>query len=202
VGEYATEEVSAYETPLGLVPLDWEFLSALEERVSLPHVRCDNEHSIEIQLPFLQRQMGDFRLVPILMNTEDPTAAQSLAHALAEVVQERSRGDSSDASRRHLLVASSDLHHIHSYDQVIRRDQPVVEAIAAYDLEALTPLLMAPDCSVCSRMPILTVLYAARELGADAAKVLHHTNSGDVTGQRRSGPYTVGYMSAAILKSS
>ena len=207
VGDYATNDVDAYGTPLGLVPLDRGFITALDERVSLRHVRHDDEHSLEIQLPFLQRQLGDFQLVPILMSAEDPAAAQRLADALAEVVQERSRQDgNNDRGRnngcaRHLLVASSDLHHIDSYDKVIRRDQPVVEAIAAYDLEALTPLLMAPDCSVCGRMPILAVLHAARNLGANSVQVLHHTNSGDVTGQRRSGRYTVGYMSAAIYRS-
>jgi AmmeMemoRadiSam system protein B len=93
------------------------------------------------------------------------------------------------------------LHHIENYNEVVRRDQAVVDAIAAYDLDKLTGLLMAPGCSVCGRMPILTTLHAAKTLGADAVKVLHHTNSGDVTGERRAGQYTVGYMSAAIVKS-
>ncbi len=199
VGDYATNDVDAYETPLGLVPLDRGFIIALDERVSLPRLRRDEEHSLEIQLPFLQRQLGDFQLVPILMNAEDPAAAQRLAKSLAEVVQQRSCGNHSCG--RHLLVASSDLHHIDDYEKVVRRDEPVVEAIAAYDLSVLTPLLMAPDCSVCGRMPILTVLHAARNLGADAVRILQHTNSGEVSGQRRSGTYTVGYMSAAIYKS-
>ena len=205
VGDYATNDVDAYETPLGRVPLDQGFITALDKNLSLPRVQHDNEHSLEIQLPFLQRQLCNFQLVPILMNAEDPAAARRLANALAEVIRQRSdeEGDHARNNRfgNHLLVASSDLHHIDSYDLVIRRDQPVVEAIAAYDLKALTPLLMAPDCSVCGRMPILTVLHAAKNLGADSVRVLHHTNSGDVSGQRGSGRYTVGYMSAAIYRS-
>ena len=100
VGDYATNDVDAYETPLGLVPLDRGFISALDERVSLPRLRRDEEHSLEIQLPFLQRQLGDFQLVPILMNAEDSAATQRLAKALAEVVQQRSReGGNGDGAR-------------------------------------------------------------------------------------------------------
>jgi AmmeMemoRadiSam system protein B len=196
VGDYAVSGEDAYETPLGRVLLDQAFIADLETRVSLRRVERDAEHSLEIQLPFLQRQLDDFRLVPIMMSADDPAIAQHLAMALVEVIRQRSTENG-----RTLLVASSDLHHIENYDEVVRRDQPVIDAIAAYDLEALTAVLMAPGCSVCGRMPILTTLHAARTLGADAARVLHHTNSGDVTGQRRSGQYTVGYMSAAIFES-
>jgi AmmeMemoRadiSam system protein B len=201
VGDYATNDADAYETPLGLIPLDQDFIKALDDSISLPRLRRDDEHSLEIQLPFLQRLLGDFQLVPILMNAEDMLTAQELASALSKAIQQRWDEEGKSGSSRCLLVASSDLHHIDSYDRVVRRDKSVVEAIAAYDLQALTPLLMAPDCSVCGRMPILTVLYAARNLGADAVRVLHQTNSGDVSGQRSPGHYTVGYMSAAIYKS-
>lgn len=193
VGDYAVNMEDAYETPLGLVPLDRAFADDLEQNLPLQKIRGDAEHSLEIQLPFLQRQLDDFRLVPIMINADDPAKARRLAAALAETIRKESREPG-----RVLLVASSDLHHIDNYQEVVRRDQPVVEAISAYDLDRLTTLLMAPGCSVCGRMPILTVLQAARELGADSVRVLDHTNSGDVTGQRRAGKYTVGYMAAAI----
>jgi AmmeMemoRadiSam system protein B len=196
VGDYAASAEEAYETPLGLVPLDQEFIAELGEHLPLRRVRDDPEHSLEIQLPFLQRLLGEFRLVPIMMGPDSPSAAQRLGQALGEVI-----GGRSGEKGAVLLVASSDLHHIQNYDEVVRRDGLVVEAIAAYDLAALTPLLMEPSCSVCGRMPILAVLHAGRSLGADAVKVLHHTNSGDVTGQRGPGQYTVGYMAAAVIKS-
>jgi len=196
VGDYAVSVEDTYETPLGPVPLDHDFSKGLAEHVPLRRIQGDMEHSLEIQLPFLQRQLGEFRLVPILMSVDDPAAAQRLAVTLAEVIRQRA-----GKGERAFLVASSDMHHIDNYDEVVRRDQRVVEAIAAYDLERLTSLLMAPACSVCGRMPILTMLHAARALGADAVEVLHHTNSGDVTGQRQSGQYTVGYMAAAVYRS-
>jgi AmmeMemoRadiSam system protein B len=196
VGDYAVSAEEAYETPLGLVPLDQAFIASLGKRLSLRQVRDDPEHSLEIQLPFLQRQLEAFRLVPIMMSADTPAVAQHLAQALADTI-----GAQSGEDRRVLLVASSDLHHIQSYDEVVRLDQPVVEAIANYDLSRLTTLLMEPGCSVCGRMPILAVLHASRILGADTVQVLHHTNSGDVTGQRSPGQYTVGYMAAAIYQS-
>jgi len=197
LGDYAVSSEEAYETPLGLVPLDRAFITDLEEQISLNHTKRDAEHSLEIQLPFLQRQLGDFRLVPILMNADDPAQAQALASALVKTIGQRTM-----EGKRVLLVASSDLHHIDNYDEVVERDRSVVEAIDAYDLDSLTPLLTAPHCTVCGRMPILTVLHAARLLGADSVKVLHQTNSGDVTGQRWPGQYTVGYMAAAIYRSA
>jgi hypothetical protein len=193
VGDCAVSTEDAYETPLGLVPLDRDFVAALAAQVALTDIRRDAEHSLEIQLPFLQRQLGEFRLVPIMMSADDPAVARRLAGALVETIKGR--------PGQTLLVASSDLHHIEQYDQVVRRDQQVVDAVAAYDLEALTSVLMDRHSTVCGRMPILTVLHAGRALGADKAQVLHHTNSGDVTGDRRPGQYTVGYMAAAILKS-
>jgi hypothetical protein len=195
VGEYAAGQEDAYATPLGLVPLDRAFIAALDERLPLHGIHRDAEHSLEIQLPFLQRQLDDFALVPILMNADGAAAAQRLATALTEIVRQRAA-----EGRRTLLVASSDLHHIPDYQEVVRRDQAVVDAVAAYDLEALTRRLMDPGCTVCGRIPILTVLHAARRLGADATRVLHHTTSGDVTGQRTAGQYTVGYMAAAVYR--
>lgn len=197
VGDYAASVEDAYETPLGLVPLDHAFVEELAGRVSLRRVQGDAEHSLEIQLPFLQRQLAEFRLVPIMMSADEPQAAQRLASALVEVIRRRLT-----EGQHTLLVASSDLHHIENYDEVVLHDQAVVDAIAAFDLPTLTSLLMAPHCSVCGRMPILTMLHAAKALGADAVKVLHHTNSGDVTGERRAGQYTVGYMAAAAYRST
>jgi len=193
VGDYAASTEDAYETPLGLVPLDRAFIDDLAGRVVLSRFQGDSEHSLELQLPFLQRQVGEFHMVPILMRSDDPAAARSLALALSGIIREVAA-----EGKRVLLVASSDLHHIEDYDQVVRRDQEVVDAIAAYDLERLSSLLLAPDSSVCGRMPILTVMHAARALGASAAEILHHTNSGDVSGLRSRGQYTVGYVAAAV----
>jgi len=196
IGDYAVSAEEAYATPLGQVPLDQDFIEALAQRDLLHRIRGDVEHSLEIQLPFLQRELGSFRLVPILMSADEPEVAQGLARSLAEVALTRGTGEAG----RVLFVASSDLHHMDDYEQVVLRDARVRQALAALDVEALTERLMAPESSVCGRMPILTVVHAARALGADAVRILHHTNSSEVTGERRRGQYTVGYMAAAIYQ--
>jgi AmmeMemoRadiSam system protein B len=196
VGDYAVSAEHAYETPLGRVPLDLAFIDDLAGRAPFHRLQADAEHSLEIQLPFLQRQLSAFRLVPIMMSADDPAVAQRLAAALAGSIRQRAA-----EGHRVLLVASSDLHHIENYDDVVRLDREVVDAVAAFDLERLTSLLMAPGCSVCGRMPILTLFHATRSLGADTVTILHQTNSGDVTGQDRPGQYTVGYMAAAVHRS-
>ncbi len=198
VGDYATSAEQAYATPLGQVPVDEDFVEALAQHHLLHRIRGDAEHSLEIQLPFLQRELGSFRLVPILMSADEPEVARELAASLAAVARDRAGGEVG----RVLFVASSDLHHIEDYEQVVLRDARVREALAALDVEALTAALMAPDSTVCGRMPILTVVQAARALGADRVSILHHTNSSEVTGERRRGQYTVGYMAAAIYQAA
>jgi AmmeMemoRadiSam system protein B len=197
VGDYAASAEMAYETPLGRVPLDRDFIEDLAGRVTINPVRDDMEHSLEIQLPFLQRRLGNFGLVPLMMSADDPASARRLAEALADIVRAR------DAKgQRCLLVASSDLHHIENYDEVVRRDRAVVEAVEAFDLAQLGDVLMAPGSSVCGRMAILATMYAGQQLGANQSRVLHHTNSGDVSGRRVPGQYTVGYMAAAIYRAT
>jgi len=198
VGDYATSAEGAYATPLGKVPLYEDFIAALAEHILLNRILGDAEHSLEIQLPFLQRELGSFRLVPILMSADEPEAARELAGRLAEVTMAGGAG----GVGRVLFVASSDMHHIDDQEQVVLRDAAVREALAALDVEALTERLMARDSTVCGRMPILTVVHAARALGADAVRILHHTNSSEVSGERRRGQYTVGYMAAAIYQAA
>ena len=182
--DFVVSTATHYETPLGLVELDRPFIERLGERVELYGVRRDEEHSLEIQLPFLQYTLGEFRLVPVMINTDRPAAARRLGAALAELIE------ATEAPV--LLVASTDLHHIANYDEVVRRDRAVVEALVSYDMERIEGVLTAPGCSVCGRMPVIALLEAGRALGANRVQVLHQTNSGDVTGIRTPGQYTVG----------
>ena len=114
-----------------------------------------------------------------------------LGRALADIL----------AGKNALLVASTDMHHIEDYDQVVRRDRQVIDALDSFDMALIRDALSPWDCSVCGRIPIYAMLTATRALGADTLRILHHTNSGDVTGQREPGQYTVGYLAAAVYKS-
>ena len=188
LGRFAVTSAAAYETPLGLVKLDGELLGALEEKVRLNRVGRDGEHSLEIQLPFLQVALGDFRLLPVMIGQSSFEAGEELGTALVEVLRDE----------KALVVASTDLHHIENYDEVVRRDKVVVDAIASFDMARIKEVLSPWDCSVCGRIPVYAMLTAARALGADKVRILHHTNSGDVTGIRVPGQYTVGYLAAAV----
>jgi len=190
LGRFAVTSAAAYETPLGLVKLDGELLGALEEKVRLNRVGRDGEHSLEIQLPFLQVALGDFRLLPVMIGQSSFEAGEELGTALVEVLRDK----------KALVVASTDLHHIENYDEVVRRDKVVVDAIASFDMARIKEVLSPWDCSVCGRIPVYAMLTAARALGADKVRILHHTNSGDVTKDWAPGQYTVGYLAAAVYR--
>jgi AmmeMemoRadiSam system protein B len=197
-GAYAISAAQYYATPLGPVELDRKFIDALAAQVPLTRVTQDREHSLEIQLPFLQRALGDFKLVPIMMSLpfyivgeEALAPCQQLADALADLA----------ATQRVLFVASSDLSHLSDYQAVKRFDARTEELIAAYNIPDLVRYLwQAHVCRACGDAPIVTALLAAKQLGADRARVLYRTNSGDVTGERDHADYVVGYMAAAVYK--
>jgi len=185
VGEVVTNEEDCYQTPLGLVELERRALDALASHIHLNQVRGDMEHSLEIQLPFLQVVLGEFRLVPIIMGGQSLTTCQALASALVATL------------RKHpgLMVASSDLSHFHPYDRARSLDELVVSAVRKLDPEGLLKDLASGRCEACGGGPIATVLMAARDLGASRVEILNYANSGDVTGDRSS---VVGYLAAAI----
>jgi AmmeMemoRadiSam system protein B len=191
LGRFAVTNADAYETPLGNVPVDHDLVDALGEHVPISRVGYDGEHSLEIQLPFLQVALGCFRLLPVMVGASSFDAGRQLGEGLAHVLQ----------GERALLVASTDLHHIDNYQEVVRRDRVVVDAVASFDLDQVRVALSPPDCTVCGRIPVYAVLTAARALGATGVQVLYHTTSGDITGIRTPGQYTVGYMAAAIYRS-
>ncbi len=190
LGRFAITSAAAYETPLGLVQLDDELVTALEQEMRINRVSYDGEHSLEIQLPFLQLALDNFRLLPVMIGESSFEAGEELGRALASAL----------ADKNALVVASTDLHHIENYEAVVRRDKVVVDAIASFDMARIRQALSPWDCSVCGRIPVYAMLTAARALGANKVAILYHTNSGDVTGNRAPGQYTVGYMAAAVYR--
>ncbi len=192
-----TSSEAAYETPLGAVPLDRAFLDALARRVPITAVRGDQEHSLEIQLPFLQEALGQFHLAPLLL-AEMPDDAASLAHCrvLGEAVAETAHA----MEGRSLVVASSDLSHLDDYRLVVSRDKVLVDLVAAFDLDGLVQALSKGRCYACGGAAIVAAMAAARGAGATRAQVLRYAASGDITGDKRPGTYTVGYLAAAFVR--
>jgi AmmeMemoRadiSam system protein B len=189
-GRCAVTDKAYYETPFGLVAVDEDMVGRVERHVSLSRVSSDMEHSLEIQLPFLQHALGEFLLTPLMMGDQDWSSITELGQAMSEVIG----GYGSDEV---LLVASTDLSHFHHYDTAVQLDQRVLDRITAYDPEGLATALATRKCEACGGGPVAAVMVAAQHLGASRAVLLKYLNSGDVTGDRSS---VVGYASAALLR--
>ena len=177
-----------FRTPLGVVPLDYDLIAALEKhdtRIRFLPEAHSLEHAVEIELPFLQVVMPGFKLVPLVMGEQDLKTCKWLAEAIADCIKNKSV----------LLVASSDLSHFHSYDQAKRLDQVVLDRVAAFDPEGLVQSLDSGKCEACGGGPIAATMLAARQAGATRSRVLNSANSGDVTDDRSR---VVGYMAAAL----
>jgi AmmeMemoRadiSam system protein B len=192
--ELLTTGHAAYETPLGIIPVDHEALAELdahlEERLGfgLARVRRDPEHSLEIELPFLQRALkGEFKLLPVMVRAQGQEVTRMLGQALAKTLQ----------SRKALLVASTDLSHMYPQATAEALDAEVLRCVEAFDPAGV---LMAEEMGkgfACGRGALAAVLWAAKDLGADTVRVLHHATSGAVTGDLTE---VVGYGAAVILR--
>ncbi|MBN2086538.1 MAG: AmmeMemoRadiSam system protein B [Anaerolineales bacterium] len=183
----------AYQTPLGIIPVDADAVralhAALETRSGLRlfPLRNDREHSLEIELPFLQRVLGEFRLLPVMILDPQESTAHALGSALAETL----------AGRRVLLVASSDLSHFYPDPAARKLDAEMMRRIAAFDPSAVIRAEEEEAAFACGRAAVAAVLWAAKGLGADLVTPVAYGNSGDVTGDRSS---VVGYGAAAIWR--
>lgn len=197
---FAVSGADQWETPLGRVKLDQAGRNELLRLLSGAQVfdpAHAPEHSIEVQLPFLQAVAPDATLLPVLMPDGSLAAAQELGEALARYAQGRSV----------LLVASSDMSHYPGYEDAVRVDREVLSAIERLDaahLEATVTELLArgvPGLStcLCGQGAVKAILVAARALGADRVEVLHYANSGDVPGAPRD--RVVGYCAVGIYRS-
>jgi AmmeMemoRadiSam system protein B len=192
--EILTTDHQAYQTPLGIVPVDLESLDKLDcelqdqAGISLERVRGDGEHAVEILLPFFQRTLnGDFQLLPLMVRSQDPGLMEILGSILAEMT----------GVKRTLLTASSDLSHFHPAAQARQMDQTIIEGITALDPEALYTAEVHGTGSACGLGPLAAVIWACKKIGQVKAIQLNYAHSGDVTGDNSS---VVGYTSAVITQ--
>ena len=179
-----------FETPLGNLRVDDETAAALlancevVEELPAAHQR---EHSLEMQLPFLASFAPRTPIVPIVMGFQSRATAFALGDAIAEVTRER----------RALLIASSDLSHFYDARTATALDQHVIDCVDSLDPEGLMALLERRADHACGGGPMVSVLRAARQLGATRSRVLRYGDSGDVSGDKAS---VVGYMAAAVWR--
>ena len=184
----AIQRTGSFETPLGCVAISEVAAEAIAAASPAVHDRPAahaREHSLEMQLPFLQRVLPDTPIVPLVMGHQTPASVNQLADALVEAL----------STRRALLVASSDLSHFQHAHRAARLDAVVVDAINRFDPETLARALGKFPDHACGGGPIVTVMLAARGLGAADARVVKYADSGDVSGDKSS---VVGYLAAVL----
>ncbi|MDI6769091.1 MAG: AmmeMemoRadiSam system protein B [Anaerolineales bacterium] len=184
----------AYSTPLGEIPVDKDALAVLDAALKaslgygLTPVERDREHSLEIELPFLQRALAsEFKILPVMVREQSPRVSENLGLALAKVLH----------GRNALLVASTDLSHFYTQETAKRLDEEMLKQVEFFSPEGVFRSEREDKGYACGLGALAAVLWAARELGADTVKVLHHATSGDVTGDFSS---VVGYAAAAVLR--
>lgn len=179
-----------YETPLGLVPVASEVSAALIEQdpaIQNSWAGHRDEHALEVELPFLQKTLGAFSLVPVVMGNQDYDTCTLLGEALGNVLTDVPA----------LIVASSDLSHYYSYEEALKLDRMAAELIEAFDEEQLMNALEAGRWEACGGGPIVATVMACKKLGVNASDVLLYMNSGDVTGDYSA---VVGYLSAGFVR--
>ena len=185
----AINREGAWRTPFGDVAIDTRLADALMAKTKLlaedarAHAR---EHSLEVQLPFLQRLIPDFAFVPICLGAHRFDYADEIGRAIAAVLQEE---------RDVAILASSDLNHYEDQTTTLRKDQLAIDQVLALSPRELWRVVDEYDVSMCGFIPTTTMLVAANELGASKARLIKHATSGDINGDYS---HVVGYASILI----
>jgi len=178
-------------TPLGQIPLDTELANNIREKCSLLAEDAEahsDEHSIEVQLPFLQRQSGAFTFVPVAIRMADYSSLELLGRAVADAINR--------STERVLIVASSDMNH-YEPDAITReKDDRAIEKILELDPVGLLEVIRDENISMCGYAPVVAMLTAAKELGAREARLVGHATSADACGDKTS---VVGYAGIIVL---
>jgi|SRR5438105_1379841 len=190
-GHYAAiNREGDWRTPLGNVKIDSALADALMQNAAVladdwrAHAR---EHSLEVQLPFLQQLLGDFTFVPICLAAPRYDLCQEVGNAIADVVATQ--------HERVGIVASSDLNHYQNQEVTLKKDQRAIDQVLALDPRGLWRVVEEEDISMCGFIPTTAMLIAAKKLGATRARLVKHATSGDINGDYG---HVVGYASILV----
>jgi hypothetical protein len=178
-----------WRTPLGRVPVDRDLAAAL---ATCPLVKPDRaahafEHALEVELPFLQARRPDIAIAPLCLGPLDLAGCAEIGRAVAAAARGSTLGV--------LIVASSDMSHYLPADEAERQDRRALDALLALEPERLYQTVRREGITMCGVVPATVMLFAARELGATAARLVRYASSGDVSGDRTS---VVGYAGVVV----
>lgn len=180
----------AYNTPIGNVPVDLEIARALISQSNRIQFHVDahlSEHSIEVQLPFLQKVQPGAKIVPVLFGEQSLENSRLLEEALVKTFRA--------IPRRWVVIVSSDLSHYHSHVEASSLDHVLMEDIKRVNPESLYEHILSGSAEACGFGGILSGLVLVREIGKGMSAILHYMDSGSVSGDRRR---VVGYLSAVL----
>ncbi len=179
-----------YRTPLGDVEIDSDLGTRLEKRDHSGFIKeaHEAEHSLEVQIPFLQMVKPEAAIVPIVIGTTDP----ELCRIIGEIIADEIKSSGKDYG----IIISTDLSHYHSYDAAVKKDKDFINALESFDEKRVADVVFSGKSEACGEGAVLTGISLAKELGAKKIKSVKYANSGDTAGSR---DQVVGYLSALIL---
>lgn len=180
----------AYSTPLGDVSIDSDLAAPLLENEYFGYIKeiDELEHSLEVQIPFLQFVAGDFMMVPVVIGTTDPDICRIIGETVAEQI--------ALSGKKYCIVISTDLSHYHSYDKAVAMDSKFIDAVGTFSDKKVFDVSRTGEAEACGEGAVLAGMAACRKLGADHVEILKYMNSGDTAGSKDE---VVGYMSALYL---
>ena len=181
-----------WSTPLGNIEIDRALAGAIKNNCA--HIKDDSlshahEHSIEVQLPFLQVLQNGLRIVPIVVSYADLDLYRDVGKAIAKSVKDL------NMEKDVTIIASSDMTHYESHERAKKKDSIAIDAILALDEEMLIEKVSKLDITMCGYAPTAIMLVAAKALGAKKAHLVKYQTSGDVSGDYQS---VVGYAGIII----
>jgi len=185
-----TTSHQAYTTPLGNIEVDHSELDELHKHLelSVTAIPNDKEHSIEIELPFLQRIFhNNFKLLPIMIRAQEAEVAKKLGLALARFLKKKSM----------VIVASTDLSHFYDQETANIFDHEMLKRFESFNPNSIFEAEQSGAGYACGHAAVAAALWASQKLGADKVQILNYATSGDVTKDYSS---VVGYGAAVILK--
>jgi MEMO1 family protein len=168
-----------WRTPLGDAAIDAKLAAELMQacpRLREDAVAHEREHSLEVQIPFLQRLAPDFRFVPVVLGADRYALLEELGHAVAKVVEEQ--------SERVLVIASTDMNHYESDAFTRAKDEMAIARILRLDPRGLYDTVRGERITMCGYAATTAMLVAMRDLSAESAELVRYATSGDITGER------------------
>jgi MEMO1 family protein len=179
-----------YETPLGKIRVDADVATKMisyNPKISYVKEAWDKEHSVEVQIPFIQKTLKNCQIVPVVIGNQSLENCSILAEAILRAI----------GKKRVLIVASTDLSHYHTAEVAGTLDATAVDAISKGDVNTLVSKLTEGQCEMCGYGAVISTMLVCDSLGATSYEILKYADTGDATGDKSS---VVGYLSAAIYR--